>query len=241
MTESDARQRYAPSRAVDQFDDGAVDPGPLSTAMVYGLLVRLFDEPDEQLYEALVDGSLCAELAALCAESDVDVDPPALETGDDAATLRARFNDIFEVGVPKPPVPLYESSHREDATWNELNVDLARAYEHYGLEIDESNREDHDHLRIQLEFASYLARREAAGYDDAKLARRDFIDRHLSTFADHLSSAVDREPNTDVYAEITHFLDAFVNADFRALETDIETNNLETSIDAGGTQQGEKP
>lgn len=230
MTEHAGVDRQTPSVAAGPLEEGTVEPGSASTAMVYGLLVRLFDEPDEALHEALDDGSLSAELAALCEESDADVDPPELETGDDPRTLRARFNDLFEVGVPKPPVPLYESSHREDASWHDVNVDLARAYDYFGLQIDESNREDHDHLRLQLEFASYLARREAAGDADARRARRDFLDRHLQTFAGRLAAAVEAEPNTDVYGEIAAFLDAFVDADRRALQ---DVDGTEEDADHG--------
>lgn len=207
--------------AADSFEAQGLDPGPASTAMVYGLLVRLFDEPDDELHAALVDGSLSADLAALCTASDADVDPPELETGDDLRTLKARFNDLFEVGVPKPPVPLYESSHREDVSWNDVNVDLARAYEHFGLGIDQENREDHDHLRLELEFASYLARREAAGDDDARRARRDFIDRHLEVFAGEIAEMIGYEPGTEVYGDVADFLEAFVAADRRTLEGDL--------------------
>lgn len=241
MTGRATADRPTASLATGSLEDGNLDPGPASTALLYGLLVRLFDEPDETLYGALEDGRLSAEFAALCAESDADVEPPALETGDDARTLRARFNDLFEVGVPKPPVPLYESSHREDASWNEVNVDLARAYDHFGLAIDDSNREDHDHLRLQLEFASYLARREAAGDADAGRARRDFIDRHLDVFASHLAEAVSEEPNTDVYGEIAAFLEAFVDADRRALAEADGTDEGEETDASDGTDEGDAP
>ncbi|WP_254767401.1 molecular chaperone TorD family protein [Salinilacihabitans rarus] len=205
----------APTEGSLAVDDA--DPALAARATVYGVLVRLFDEPDETVHAAIEDGSLADELAALCERSGLDVDPPRLETGDDPRTLRARFNDLFEVGVPKPPVPLYESSHRDDASWQEINLDLARAYDYFGLAVDESNREDHDHLRLQLEFASYLARREALGDRDARDARGDFLDRHLSVFADRLSDSIEAEANTDVYGDLAAFLDAFVRADHRTV------------------------
>lgn len=211
----------AENETVDQPLEGdGIDPVASGRAMVYGLLGRLFDEPDEEIYGAIEDGSLSEEFTLLCERADVDVDPPQLETGDDPRTLRARFNDLFEVGVPKPSVPLYESSHREDVSWHDINLDLARAYDYFGLGVDESNREDHDHLRLQLEFASYLARREALGDEAAREARRDFLDRHLRVFAGHLSEAIDDEPNTDVYGDLVAFLEAFVEAECRLLESE---------------------
>ncbi|MDR5674089.1 molecular chaperone TorD family protein [Halalkaliarchaeum sp. AArc-GB] len=200
-----------------ELEDGEVDTTLASRATVYGLFVRLFDEPDEQVYEAIDDGSLSQELATLVERADLEIDSPQLETDDDLRTLKARFNDIFEVGVPMPSVPLYESSHRDDVSWHDLNLDLARAYDYYGLDVDDSNREDHDNLRLQLEFASYLARREAVGDPDARAARRDFLDRHLTVFARQLSDAIESEPNTGVYGELADFLEAFVAAEHRSL------------------------
>lgn len=228
----DGHERHArgggDGRSVGSGADGTeFTPGPAGKATVYGLLVRLFDEPDEAVYEAIVDGSLSAELSALCSDANVDIDPPELETDDDLQTLRARFNDLFEVGVPKPPVPLYESSHREDASWHDLNVDLARAYDYFGLEVNQSRREDHDHLGLQLELASYLARREAVGDDGAALARRDLLDRHLTEFASRLDEAIEAEPNTGVYGPITSFLDAFTAADYRTLSVAAEESDTE--------------
>ncbi|AUX10007.1 chaperone protein TorD [Halalkaliarchaeum desulfuricum] len=204
------------SRTVE-LEDGEVDTTLASRATVYGLLVRLFDEPDERLHEAIDDGSLSEELTTLVERAGLEIDAPQLETDDDLRTLKARFNDIFEVGVPKPSVPLYESSHRDDVSWHDLNLDLARAYDYYGLDVDDSNREDHDNLRLQLEFASYLARREAVGDPDAGAARRDFLDRHLTVFARQLSDAIESEPNTGVYGDLVDFLEAFVAAEHRAL------------------------
>ena len=204
------------SRTVE-LEDSEVDTTLASRATVYGLLVRLFDEPDERVHEAIDDGSLSTELATLVVRAGLEIDPPQLEADDDLPTLKARFNDIFEVGVPKPPVPLYESSHRDDVSWHDLNLDLARAYDYYGLDVDDSNREDHDNLRLQLEFASYLARREAIGDSDARVARRDFLDRHLTVFTQQLRDAIESEPNTGVYGDFVEFLEAFVTAEHREL------------------------
>jgi len=98
------------------------------------------------------------------------VEAPALATDDDYETLAARYNDLFELGYSEytdrtdgsldssgPPVPLYESKYRPDQSWNDVNLDLARAYDHYGLEIDQDRRDNHDALRYELEFAGYLA------------------------------------------------------------------------------------
>ncbi|MXR40325.1 molecular chaperone [Halobaculum sp. WSA2] len=219
---------------------GAVDSEAAARGAVYALAARTFTEPDEELYDALSDGSLDAEFATLVERTGLDVDPPDLGVDDDRDTLAARYNDLFVIGYSEvidgtdgtidsqgPPVSLYESRYRSGASWNDVNLDLARAYEHFGCEIDDDERRHHDHLRLELEFAGYLCRLAAAdaratggttqgnGEADADVrrARLDFHDRHLSPFVSGLHEALDEEPGTDLYGRLGRFLAEFVAAD----------------------------
>lgn len=195
-----------------------LDPDAAARSAIYSLLARALDTPTAALHERLEDGSFAAELESLLDRTGLDVPVDGLVTEDDADTLQARYNDLFVTGFaadgdPTPPVSLYESSYRDDATWHDVNVDLSRAYDYFGLEIDEDHREHHDHVRLELEFASYLARREAAVGPDAGRARRDFIDRHLDVLASGMAGRIDDEPGVDVYGSLVAFLGAFVAAD----------------------------
>ncbi len=120
---------------------------------------------------------------------------------------RARYNDIFDSATASTRtgptarstargrrISLYESSYRPDAAWNDVNLDLARAYDYFGLEIDREARDNHDYLPYELEFASYLARREAAVGEDAAIARLDFHDRHLGHAAAGVADRLADEP-----------------------------------------------
>lgn len=200
-----------------------VDTEEAARGTVYGTLAGLFEEPDETIYEALEDGSMAADLDILVEHSGLPVAVPTLVTGDDYELICARFNDIFEIGYPDPPVPLYESEYTGEEAWDDINLDLARAYDYFGVSVDESNREHHDHLQLELEFAGYLARLAAATDDDGvRMARRDFLDRHLEPFVEKIAKAIEDEVETAVYGDLVSLAVAFVEADLANLESKLD-------------------
>ncbi|WP_459192030.1 molecular chaperone TorD family protein [Halosimplex sp. J119] len=202
---------------------------------LYALAARAMTEPDDELYEALDSGALDRECRRLLDRTELDVAPPDLTTDDDRETVSARFNDLFVVGHTEyvdrtdgtidaegPTVSLYESSYRPDVSWNDVNLDLARAYDYFGVEVDTERRENHDHYRLELEFAGYLCRREAAVDPDAARARLDFLDRHLAVLAEGVADALDGEPGTGYYGELADFCRRLVAADTDDLADRVE-------------------
>jgi len=217
--------------ATDRLRRGDLDVDAAARGGLYGFLGRAFEHPDEAFYAALSGGDLREQVETLVERTSLSVPVESLSTGDDFDTLCARYNDVFVLGyseyedrtdgsmeTDEPPAPLYESAYRPNASWNDVNLDLARAYDYYGLQPDTSDREHHDHLRLQLEFAGYLARREAAfdGDDDA-IARFDFLDRHLRVLVEGLAERTRDEPNTGAYGAFAELLDALTAADRRDL------------------------
>ena len=203
-----------------------VETDAAARGTIYALAARAFTEPDADLYAALAGGDLEAEFETLLDRTALDVEPPALDVEDDHDTVRARYNDLFVVGYTEvvdrtdgtvnsqgPPVSLYESDYRPEVSWNDVNLDLARAYEYFGCQIDRDERDNHDNLRIQLEFMGYLCRREAAVDPDVAAARLDFHDRHLRVVVDGVASALAEEPGTGYYGPLADFLDRFSDAD----------------------------
>ncbi|AUG47591.1 molecular chaperone [Haloarcula taiwanensis] len=219
-----------PADSIDDLDETAAARGA-----VYATLAKAFEYPEESFHSAAADGTLEADLQACLDRTGLDVTVPSLTTGDDYETLAARYNDIFELGYSEytdrtdgsleaegPPVPLYESKYRPDHSWNDVNLDLSRAYSHYGLEIDQETRDNHDAVTYELEFAGYLARREAAIGDDAASARLDFHDRHLGHAAAGVADRLADEPGTDIYGGFGELLEAFVRADRNDLADRLE-------------------
>jgi DMSO reductase family type II enzyme chaperone len=214
----------------EPLDVERVDRAAAARGGLYALLATLFDEPDASVYARLAEGEVDATCRGLLDAACLPVDPPDLTVEDDHETLCARFNDLFTVGYAEyedrtdgsldsegPPVSLYESAYRPDASWNEVNLDLARAYDHFGLGVDSSTRDNHDYLPYLLEFAGYLARQEADGSTDAARARLDLHDRHLHVVATGLAERTASEAATGLYGELAAFLDRLVSAEQDAL------------------------
>ncbi|MFB6102542.1 MAG: molecular chaperone TorD family protein [Haloplanus sp.] len=212
-----------------------VDADAAARGTVFATLARAFRHPDEAFHDAAASGRLRAEVARCLDHTALDVTVPPLRTDDDYETLAARYNDLFELGYSEyadrtdgtleaegPPVPLYESKYRPDQSWNDVNLDLARAYDYYGLEVDSAARDNHDALTYELEFAGYLARREAAVDGNAAAARLDFHDRHLGHAAAGVAGRLADEPGTDVYGDLGVLLEAVVRADRNDLAARLE-------------------
>lgn len=255
MTVSEPISGRDSSQLDGEFPTDAIDEEAAARGSVYALAATAFAEPSQGVYERFADGSLDEAMATLVDRTGLDVDPPDLTVEEDRETLAARYNDLFVIGYSEvidgtdgtvenqgPPVSLYESTYRSDVSWNDVNLDLARAYEHFGCEIGGDERRHHDHVRLEAEFAGYLCRLAAASDGGAvtangdgdspedaepaglERARLDFHDRHLSVLASGLRSGLDAEPGTSVYGHLARFLDAFVAAD---------VDDLADRLDAG--------
>lgn len=226
-TDTERNDDPAPdSDVADRVDPESIDQQAMARGGLYSVVAKLLDEPDEAAYERLQSGEIQETVDRLVDASGLAVEPPDLTVEDDHDTLCARFNDLFTVGYAEyedrtdgslnsegPPVSLYETSYRPEASWNDVNLDLARAYSYFGLEIDQSARDNHDYLPYQLEFAGYLARQEAAGAADVAKARLDLHDRHLHVVTGGLAERIAKEPGTALFGEVAAFVERFVTAD----------------------------
>lgn len=215
--------------------DQAIDHGALdglntdagARGALYALLARAFRPPDDELHAALEGGDFADEIMSLLELTALEVDPPDFDAiDDDADTLNARYHDLFVIGyaeyedrtdgsisTSEPPVPLYESAYRTDVSWNDVNLDLSRVYDYYDIEVDTETRDHHDYLPLILEFAGYLARREAAVDDSAARSRLDLLDRHLRVLVEGIAERMAAEPGTETYGELVDLLDAVTAAD----------------------------
>lgn len=212
-----------------------VDVDAAARGAVYAYFAETMDEPSAELHAAFESGEFEETLRDLLDRTNLDVSVPTLRTDDDYETLCARFNDLFELGQSQsvdrvngvietegPPVPRYESKYREEVSWNDVNVDLARAYDYYGVAVDQECRRHHDHARLEIEFAGYLCRREAAAETEAARARLDFHRRHLSVLTGGMADRISEEGGTDVYGPLLSVLHDVVAADLEDLEGRVE-------------------
>lgn len=222
---TDESERIGPADLPDQIGVEAS-----ARAAVYALAATAFDQPSEAFYRELAAGRVDEQFGELVERSGLDVPPPDVTVDEDRETVAARFNDLFVVGYAEvvdktdgtvdsegPPVSLYESDYRPEVSWNDVNLDLARAYEFFDCEVDQETRRNHDHLRLQLEFMGHLCRREAAVDPSVAAARLDFHDRHLRVAIEGIAEALEAEPGTGIYGRLAAFLDRFTAADVEDL------------------------
>jgi len=90
------------------------------------------------------------------------------------------------VGIPEPPVPLFESAHDKSRPAQELVLENTCFYNIFGLRVD-SELSVPDHLLTQLEFLSAVAYTRDLSGDESRtreLVRleHDFLERHLLTW-----------------------------------------------------------
>jgi DMSO reductase family type II enzyme chaperone len=229
-------------------DPAAAAPGTVARGAVYGFLATAFEAPGERFHAVLRDGEADDRIGALLGRTGLDVDPPDLHTDDDYETLCARYNDLFVLGYSEvldptdgtidsrgPPVPPYESSYRDEVSWTDVNLDLARAYEYFGVDVDTEERENHDYAPLILEFAGYLCRLEALGKDEVADARLDLLDRHVRPLVEGLAGALDDEPGTGVYGDVAALADRFTGAEVADLAARREAGS---PPDANGDERG---
>ena len=222
-------------------DPAAADPEAVARGAVYGFLATAFESPDERLHAALRDGEARERIGSLLDRSGLDVEVPSLHTDDDHDTLCARYNDLFVLGFSEvvdptdgtidsrgPPVPPYESAYRGEVSWTDVNLDLARAYEHFGVDVGAEERENHDYAPLILEFAGYLCRLEALGNPHVADARLDLLDRHVRPLVEGLAGALADEHGTGVYGDLGTLADRFTAA---------EVADLAARREAGGERQ----
>jgi TorA maturation chaperone TorD len=116
-----------------------------------------------------------------------DRDPESLRKNlpDDDAEWESFFLSTFDVGLPAPPVPLFETHYLKEGSISAVLHENILYYKKFGGELAKGDADGADHLRHQLGFLRFLFWLEdhpdtppetARG---ARLARTDFIRRHL--------------------------------------------------------------
>ena len=136
--------------------------------------------------------------------------------------IKVFFTTCFESG--SQAVSLRESAY-STLTEKALLENVLRFYQHFGLELSTGAlRELPDSLPVELEFLHYLAfleagTRSASGdtHNTAALqaGQRDFITRHLGTWARPFMLRLKSVPDNGFYADLADLMATFVEAEQR--------------------------
>ena len=153
---------------------------------LYRFFAFAFGPPSEERHRWFSQKGVPEALAELWRQLDCEGDFPGFEWFSDFEKYEATYIAVFDVGVPEPPVPLFESAHDKSRAAQELVLENTYFYDVLGLRVDPAHSVP-DHLLTQLEFLSAVAyAREQTGpvsasHDLARL-EREFLERHLLTW-----------------------------------------------------------
>jgi len=186
-------------------------------AEAYRLFASLFGPPEPEVWsDALAEGSFKAmassEILSAC---DLDLDKFRFDGGGNFKELAQLYSSSFEVG--SPVVSFHERAYTRGAA-NELFEELFRYYEHFGLDLKNSdNVHWPDSLLVELDFMQYLHHLEAIAVrqeDVLSLQRgqHDFLDRHLAPLAKGIAETL-HAARISPYDQLAHLLERYLDYD----------------------------
>jgi DMSO reductase family type II enzyme chaperone len=164
---------------------------------LYRFFAFALASPTRERFAFLSQAALPAALRTLWSRLECGGTYPGFDWFSCYGDYEAAYIAVFDVGMPEPPVPLFESAHDKTHPAQEVALENTFFYEVLGLRSD-PNRAVPDYLITQLEFLSAL-RYTAENAVDAGTASSlhraevEFLERHLLNWvpkaADKLQTA----------------------------------------------------
>lgn len=162
-----------------------------ASALMYGLLARVLDDPDASGWAHLVDvqGPALESLAPAdegLATAVATLAEALRGTTFEAARSAAR---VLFPPVESPDCPSYESAYRGGDAWvqADLMADVAGFYRAHGLRLGSQRRQRPDHIGVELEFMGVVAAQEVDALERGALEQVEACRLSADAFlADHL-------------------------------------------------------
>jgi len=150
---------------------------------LYRFFAFVFASPTRERFATLVQPALKNSLADLWQQLHGTSDFRDFVWFERYEEYEASYIALFDVGIPEPPVPLFESAHDKTKPAQEIALENTWFYDVLGLQWD-SRCAVPDYLITQLEFlAAVHYSLENAQDIDARQSlahlERDFLDRHV--------------------------------------------------------------
>lgn len=208
---------------------GTLDTGEQRLAAArsraYRVFCAAFTYPDDWFRQVIRDGDLAEALREALGAVDPVLagagDWPALADGGHDDDLAVEYTRLFDVGMSGPPCPLHGGLY--GGVRMTVMEEAVRFYNHFGLRLDEDERELPDHLQTELEFLHFLSFREAellvAGQDPGafRRAQRDFVARHPGRWVPRLQALLAEQEPPRFFRALVALLAAFLAHEQRHL------------------------
>jgi DMSO reductase family type II enzyme chaperone len=150
---------------------------------LYRLFAFLFAAPSPRCFRFLAQRETPDALRSLWEMLGCEGAFPGFEWFSSYAEYESAYIALFDVGIPEPPVALFESAHDKTRPAQEIALENTCFYEVLGLRSDPSQAVP-DYLVTQLEFLAALRYTAQYAAQDAtrsalERAESEFLQRHL--------------------------------------------------------------
>jgi DMSO reductase family type II enzyme chaperone len=163
---------------------------------LYRFFAHAFASPTLERFGLLSQPGLPGALQGLWKELGCDGKFPGFEWFATYDEYESSYIELFDVGIPEPPVPLFESAHDKSHPAQEIALENTYFYDVLGLKSDPSHAVP-DYLVTQLEFLAALHyTREHTSDESAAVAlaraETEFLQRHLLNWIPNAKAKLQR-------------------------------------------------
>jgi len=150
---------------------------------LYRFFARIFSPPSQECYEFLAQPSISADLRDLAQYLGGDEKVAEFCWFPTYELYESAYISLFDVGLPEPIVPLFESAHDKSHPAQEIALENTYFYDVLGLKSDPTTGVP-DYLVTQLEFVAAVSftqenTSDEASRDSLARAKSEFLERHL--------------------------------------------------------------
>ena len=192
---------------------------------MYRLLAGAFGFPEEAFHRAALGGEFRSQVQEIAAGLPY---PPPLAEGEplsaalgdvpaDYVEFQSEYVRLFDVGVPRPPCPLFGGLYL--GSRRAAMEEVTRFYNHFGLSLGGESRELPDHITTELEFMHFLTFQEVSALQGEKnrgpylRAQRDFLQRHLARWVPQVRARAEKQRAAPFFLGLVGLTEAFLLAD----------------------------
>jgi len=177
-------------------DENAVNLIDWQQHDLYRFFAFVFAPPTRECFNLLSEPGLPEALRNLWTQLGCEGEYPGFEWFASYEQYESTYIALFDVGIPEPPVPLFESAHDKTHPAQEIALENTYFYEVLGLK-SEPSRAVPDYLVTQLEFLAalrYTCEHTSEESTAVSLARAEteFLERHLLNWAPTAKVKLDR-------------------------------------------------
>jgi len=163
---------------------------------LYRFFARVFAPPSQDCFEFLATPSAAEDFGNLWNYLGCDEEVPEFNWFPTYDSYESAYISLFDVGLPEPAIPLFESAHDKRHPAQEIALENTYFYDVLGLKSDPATGVP-DYLVTQLEFLAALNFTQGKTSDDATRvslarAKSEFLERHLLNWVPVASTKLKR-------------------------------------------------